>query len=57
MAQLFEKLSWLRLSHQIGHQICRFGTFSSPICGCYQLNADFFNTLGDYSTYYPAVAV
>jgi hypothetical protein len=45
--QRVEKLPWVALSHQIGHQICRFGTFSSPICGRYQLNADFFNTLPD----------
>jgi hypothetical protein len=43
--QLVEKLPWFTLSHHMGHEIRRFGTFSSPICGRYQLNVDFFNRL------------
>ncbi len=43
--QAVEKLPWYSLSPQIGYQTRRFGGVSSPGCGRYQLNADFFNRL------------
>jgi hypothetical protein len=43
--QAVEKLPLYPLAPLIGYQIRRFWGFQSPICGRYQLNADFFNTL------------
>jgi hypothetical protein len=43
--QAVEKLPWYSLSPQIGYQTRRFWGVSSPVCGLYQLNADFFNRL------------
>jgi hypothetical protein len=45
MLQAVEKLSSCPLSAQIGCQIRRFGGIQCLICGRYQVNADFFNTL------------
>jgi hypothetical protein len=41
--QCVEELSWCSLSPVIGYQTHRFWGVSGPICGRFQLSADFFN--------------
>ena len=45
ISQGVEKLPRYPLSLRIGHQTRRFWGGSNPVCGRYQPDADFFNTL------------